>query len=168
MGGDNSESNKIFLTFKEHYICHRLLCKMVDDKALINKMKYALYCLTRSNSKQYRDLSFHQKMIGLQANREASKNRNHKPNLGNKHSPETIQKIRQSLLGKKHSQETIQKLIDCNIKNKEIRSKNVSKAMKGKIKSTEHKMKLSLAAKEQWKRKKMVGHQGIEPCHAAV
>jgi len=56
LGGSNNEENLVLLTFKEHYICHLLLCKMLDGKNRY-KMAWALSQLTSkhriTNSKQF-------------------------------------------------------------------------------------------------------------------
>lgn len=48
-GGSNEPSNLILLTPKEHYICHRLLPKMVKSKIHYEKMIYALWSLVNGN-----------------------------------------------------------------------------------------------------------------------
>lgn len=64
MGGTNDPTNLVSLTPREHYICHRLLCEMVDDTDRKRKMKYALMAMniglhskdktqSRVTSKQY-------------------------------------------------------------------------------------------------------------------
>ena len=45
-GGTNDHANLVRLTYKEHFICHWLLTKMVDDK-LKRKMNYALSKMSR-------------------------------------------------------------------------------------------------------------------------
>jgi hypothetical protein len=45
LGGSNDKENLVLLTFKEHYICHLLLCKMLDGKDRY-KMAWALSQLT--------------------------------------------------------------------------------------------------------------------------
>jgi hypothetical protein len=52
LGGDNSRSNIVKLTAKEHFICHRLLVKMVTDKEAKAKMSYAVWQLSRGSSKK--------------------------------------------------------------------------------------------------------------------
>ena len=47
--GSNEPSNLILLTPKEHYICHRLLPKMVKSKLHYEKMIYALWSLVNRN-----------------------------------------------------------------------------------------------------------------------
>ena len=40
MGGNNSKTNLVYLTAKEHYICHKLLCAIYPDNI---KLKYAFW-----------------------------------------------------------------------------------------------------------------------------
>lgn len=42
LGGDNNKGNLVRLSFREHFICHRLLCKMYPGN---NKLIYALSCM---------------------------------------------------------------------------------------------------------------------------
>ena len=48
LGGDNLDENLVTLTAREHFICHRLLPKMIEDKELRNKMIYALIRISSS------------------------------------------------------------------------------------------------------------------------
>ena len=163
LGGDNAIENKVLLTFKEHYICHRLLPKMVETKQHKTKMNYALYMMNKASGLQDRSLSHHQKMICLEANRKACRNRNHKPNLGNRHSEETKQLLREKSTGKKHSEESIQKIKENNIRTNESRGKKTSAALTGKKKSEEHRRKISEAIKRKHQERKMVQDVGLEP-----
>lgn len=53
-GGTDDQSNLVLLTPKEHYICHRLLPKMVKSKFHYEKMIYALWCLINGNGRSKR------------------------------------------------------------------------------------------------------------------
>jgi len=53
-GGSNEQSNLVLLTPKEHYICHRLLPKMVKSKLHYEKMVYALWALINGNGRAER------------------------------------------------------------------------------------------------------------------
>jgi len=57
LGGDNKKENLVKLSYREHYICHLLLTKMVKDKTAAIKMCWALHRLVFSktifNSHQY-------------------------------------------------------------------------------------------------------------------
>ena len=52
-GDSELKDNKVFLTTKEHYICHLLLTKMVDDRVKQAQMNRALErCLNINNKSQ--------------------------------------------------------------------------------------------------------------------
>ena len=55
MGGDNSSTNLVKLTAREHFICHRLLTKMVTGIPK-RKMLQAVWCFTRSSNNQSRHI----------------------------------------------------------------------------------------------------------------
>lgn len=168
LGGDNSTTNKVLLTFKEHYICHRLLPKMVITQEHKTKMNYALYVLTKASKGQLRQMSHHQRMVCLEANRKACKNRNHKPNLGNKHTETTKQILREKSTGRKHTEETKQRIKENNQRTNKSRSEKVKKALIGKTKTEEHKKRISEAIKRKYAQKKLVTEVGIEPTTSSM
>jgi len=153
LGGPDNSENIVLLTFKEHYICHRLLCKMVDDEYK-PKMLYALYKLSHCNEFQNRELSFHQRIKCLESNREACKTRNHKPHLGRLHSQESKDKISNSLKGRKLSETHKNNLALMNKRTNSSRAKAVSEKMKNKPKSDEHRKKISENMKRIWQERK--------------
>lgn len=51
LGGSNSIKNLVKLTPKEHYICHKLLPRMLIGEPR-KKMIYALYCITHVQNKR--------------------------------------------------------------------------------------------------------------------
>lgn len=53
-GGPNEDANLVLLTPKEHYVCHRLLPKMVTSKTHYEKMIYALWSLVNGNGRSKR------------------------------------------------------------------------------------------------------------------
>ena len=53
MGGSNSKENLVYLTAREHFICHRLLTKMVTGKAY-HQMTKAVHCMTLKTRHQQR------------------------------------------------------------------------------------------------------------------
>ena len=53
LGGSDQDANLVKLTAREHFICHRLLCKMVSGKQK-QSMVYALWKMTMRNKKQKR------------------------------------------------------------------------------------------------------------------
>jgi len=129
MGGLNDKENLVELTAREHFLCHMLLCEIYTSN---EKLKYALYLMN----------------IGKQKNKETNykiSNRTYerlkkehsllmktkKPNLGNKHSDETKEKMSQSRKGKIISDETKEKMrisSSGHKKNKEWR-KNLSESV---------------------------------------
>lgn len=165
MGGSNSTENRVLLTVKEHYTCHRLLVKMVKDQKHINKMNYALYMFVKNSKGQDRNLTRHQLIKSLEANRSASQNRSHKPNLGNKHSAESRSKMA-GFKGKSHTQQTINKIKESNTRTNASRSEKLKAANLNKPKSEEHKRKIAESLKAR--KLKLVGDVGIEPTHAGV
>ena len=53
LGGDNSRENLVRLTAREHFICHRLLCKMTVGPNK-RKMLHAVWAFNRSSKSQLR------------------------------------------------------------------------------------------------------------------
>jgi len=54
MGGSDDKDNKVHLTHKEHFVCHRLLTKMTEGKARRSMIKAANRMLTgRANQHRY-------------------------------------------------------------------------------------------------------------------
>jgi hypothetical protein len=53
-GGSDEPNNLVLLTPKEHYICHRLLPKMVKSRLHYEKMIYALWSLINGNGRSKR------------------------------------------------------------------------------------------------------------------
>ena len=50
MGGKDEESNLVYLTAKEHFICHLILPKMVADQNVKTKLAFALWRMTYNRS----------------------------------------------------------------------------------------------------------------------
>jgi 5-methylcytosine-specific restriction endonuclease McrA len=138
LGGDNSIENLVKLTAREHFICHWLLTKMVENKKHKYQMWNAFSCML------YRELpgKIRYKITGRifeNVKKEGAKIKSSKftgtgnpmygrkyelnPLFGIKKSPEHIEKIRQGNLG------TVRSL--------ESRNKQ-SKKMKGRKQSLEH------------------------------
>lgn len=53
LGGKDDKENIVRLTAREHFICHRLLVKMVEGKAVFQMMK-AVHIMTMQNKSQIR------------------------------------------------------------------------------------------------------------------
>lgn len=59
LGGSDNPNNLVSLSLREHFICHRLLVKMVSSKNHIAKLAYACWQMTRRhtvNSRTYEQL----------------------------------------------------------------------------------------------------------------
>jgi hypothetical protein len=59
LGGYKDKENIAFLTPREHFICHKLLVKCVDDKQLKASLAYATWQMTKRhkiNSREYENL----------------------------------------------------------------------------------------------------------------
>lgn len=51
LGGEKDKRNIVYLTAREHFVCHLLLTKMINDTGMRNKMICALHMLMYSNDK---------------------------------------------------------------------------------------------------------------------
>jgi hypothetical protein len=98
LGGNNSVTNLVKLTAKEHFVCHRLLTKMVSEDAAKIKMHNAAFQMTivSSNQERYKITSRTYKV--LKRNKSISM-------MGNTHgcrpmSEETKRKISEAKKGK--------------------------------------------------------------------
>lgn len=157
LGGSNELDNKVLLTFREHFICHQLLVKMVDSKESINKMRYALYMFSRTNLQQ-RGLNRRQQILCAEANRAASSTRSHYSMLGKKHSEESKAKMRDASLKQTHTQATRDKISQCNQITNPARSKAISKALTGQPKSIEHRARIAEATRLSWIKRRQTAH----------
>lgn len=52
LGGSNSKENIVKLTFREHFICHRLLCKMYPNNSKIHHAFSSMVRVSKTNSKR--------------------------------------------------------------------------------------------------------------------
>lgn len=162
LGGYTDLENIVFLTPKEHFICHKLLTKCVFDEGLNSKLTYALWQFTKRHSVSSREYNKLKENLSL-AYKGIPKSEEHKIKLKKPKSdssrmgrpkgcknpfkgikrPDVGIKISNSkkgkclgqenhFYGKTHSQETKQKLSSVN---------------KGKKLSNETKLKMSLTRK---------------------
>jgi len=100
LGGTNSKDNIVVLTAKEHFICHRLLTKMVEGEAK-RKMVYAAYMMLRGKNRYVpcgRVYQFLKEQLAL-ANKERPG-----PNLRKKLSDEWKKKIKDSFTDSRREQ----------------------------------------------------------------
>lgn len=164
IGGSNSERNLVKLTYREHFLIHWLLTKIVG-KYIKAKMGFALHNLTRK-SNGARIVAGWQYEVARRAQRNSMLGNS----FGKNPSPETRAKLRarnpnRPWLGKQHSKETkhkiglagrgntrrLGKLHPCS----EDRRRKQSAALKGRpwsaARRASHNSKiLSLAQKKAW------------------
>ena len=114
IGGNNDKNNLVVLTLKEHYICHRILLKIVQDEHK-GKMIYALWCMINGNGKSNRYIpsgKLYNELKSLQSKERSIR-------LKGKNNP---------FFGKKHSDNFRIWLSENNpMKNEEIRNKTKGK-----------------------------------------
>ena len=122
LGGSDDESNLVSLTAREHFVCHWLLTKMVDESNQI-KMLRALNAFRISSRKNPRNLSARQYAIAREA---------YVPRVGCSPSQETRDKISKALTGKIEPAE---------------RNARRSATMKGRTFTEEHLQNLSKSLK---------------------
>ena len=97
LGGTNAKTNIVALTAKEHFICHRLLTKMVTSESK-SKMIYALWIMNASNKTKERGKmtpTLYEKI------RKEYSELVRQKRLGNPLSAETKEKISKSLSGRR-------------------------------------------------------------------
>lgn len=96
--------NLVYLSLREHYICHLLLCKCVTNPY----KKKMLYALTAMKMAPLRTIGYNSRLFEkfkIEANKHRSTSKKGVPR-----SEETKEKLRQANLGKKASTETKNKL----------------------------------------------------------
>jgi hypothetical protein len=54
IGGSEEKSNLVYVTAKEHFVCHHLLTKMFDDVEIARKMRFAMNKMARKSLNQQR------------------------------------------------------------------------------------------------------------------
>jgi hypothetical protein len=172
LGGTDDISNLVYLTAREHFIVHLLLCKM----HLKNKKLSRAVWMMANVKREYQDRYIPSSRLYEIARLEYSKNNKGEgnPMFGKNHCNETKQKQRESKInvykkegnpfyGKKHSKETIEKIKEKRALQKtsnETKEKmSISKigktsGRKGKVNSEEHNKKASESLKERWRLKK--------------
>lgn len=143
LGGSNDISNKVWLTSKEHFICHTLLVKCTTGK---DKMKMACAWHRMATSKRYTSKQYD--VLRKQHSLLMSGKNN--PFFGKTHSDSTKEKLRKAKIGKHYnvgayrSPEQRAK-ISKSLKGR--KNPHVSKALKGRKLSEETKLKIGKASK---------------------
>ena len=113
LGGKNTDNNLVKLTAREHFICHWLLTKMLNDGPDKWKLLFAFHSFVRVNKNQnrYKVTGKKYEILKKAVSEAKSKlNIGNKYSLGHKRSTDTISKWKESYAGHTHSNETKQKL----------------------------------------------------------
>lgn len=182
MKGNNESDNLVLLTYQEHVICHWCLTKMTDNKYYNIKLLHAFSAMSMNKNSNHKRIiptwlvELSRKKLKHTEETKQKMSVSHKkrwedPKLREKYSEER-KGTGNSFYSKTHSKETkdlISKTIkenwtpERNKRNSEIHSNKkisdsqkeiVSKKLTGIKRSEETKMKLSLAAKKRWEKKK--------------
>lgn len=138
IGGNNEKENLVYLTSKEHFVCHLLLCKMYPNENCLKSARWAMVTLKSKNHKRGYSISASQY---ARYKEEMSLTKRGKPR------DEVIkEKISNSKKGK-----TLSSLI----------KKKISVKMKGRVQSEEHKLNQSLSKKGQipWNKGKHISEE---------
>lgn len=137
-GGDNSKNNIVRLSAREHFICHLLLTKMVDDMHIKRKLTYALNRMTSSNKYTPRTYPSRYYTLARQKHAEMMTGENNYM-YGKSHSEEARQKM--SIAAK--NQERLEAT--------EETRRRISESLSGKQKTTDHRKSISVAMKDNEK-----------------
>ena len=171
LGGTNKKENLVNLTAREHFICHWLLTKMVDDQNSKWKMINALgFMIWGENEKQQRykiNSRLYEQLRKKHSEQKSWAQHGEKNGFyGKQHSLETKQIMSEKakgrtpwnkgkpfkgagMTGKNHSYDTKQRLseIKKNFKHTEESKKKTSNKLKGIVRSEDTKKKMSNAKK---------------------
>jgi hypothetical protein len=156
LGGDNSKSNLVYLTAREHFIVHLLLSKMYEGESKI-KMQFALYMFTKNPSlnsdRKMNSYSYEYAKKCL-----ASATKAIHTGLAKPKSAEHRLKLSLALKGKPNPASS--KWMKGRVMPQETRNK-ISIAGKGRKFSMEAKQKIKQAALAQWARYRANGNKHI-------
>jgi len=164
LGGGEEKENKVLLTAKEHYVCHKLLTYIYPgNRKLANAFHYMTYTNGHLYNASSRDYEYAKELHILIGLTEETKKKIGKSNkgktLGKKHSIEHIKNVADANRGKKHvamSNETKQKIKNSWVNrkltpfSKETRKK-MSESHKGQKLSKEKKQKFTFKGRKHSK-----------------
>lgn len=158
LGGSNINDNLVYLTAREHYICHRLLTKFTAG-AEKKKMICAVWMFNNKSSNQQRVIitSRQYEYIRKQISTTFSEDRKGKLNKGRQLTAAHKLKISQTLTGRVMSEETRQKM-------RKPKLKIVSIETRQKLSAINKGRQLSLITREKMSNSK----KGINPVHTQV
>lgn len=80
LGGETDIDNVVYLTPREHFICHKLLTKFVYDKELKSKLSYALWQFTKRYTVRSREYDYLKSLLS-ETYKGLPKTEQHKNNL---------------------------------------------------------------------------------------
>ena len=86
ISGDNTKTNIVILTAKEHFICHLLLTKMTIHKKYIHKMQKAIWCMSMGNEYHKRYIIPSRLYENIRTNYALSMRKKGNPMYGKNHS----------------------------------------------------------------------------------
>ena len=120
LGGSDTKENLVYLTAREHFLCHWLLTKMVDTPKHLLSLNCAFFNMSRISKTQKRKYNSKQYDVMKRAASKAAKIRNElypERNIFNRRGEKNIN------YGRKHSDETKQKISIALNKNNGARGK---------------------------------------------
>lgn len=186
LGGENDKNNISILTPREHFVCHKLLVKCVNDKILKSKLSYAVWQITKRYKIKSREYEYLKKLLsetykGIPKS-ESAKNNMRKPKsdssrMGNKKgckahnkgipcSEETKIKISKAKAGKCSGENNS----FYGKKHKPETIKKLSERFKGIPLSEKHKENISKGSKGKipWNTGKKLSESHVQKCSAAL
>lgn len=106
MGGNNDKANLVLLTAREHFIAHKLLCKIYPDNSSL-WFAFNIMAHVKNENKQYKVSSkdysiLREKFSIIQSERMTGSNH---PLYNKKHKQETLDKMSKTRKGRKFSEE---------------------------------------------------------------
>ncbi|HET8688754.1 MAG TPA: hypothetical protein VFM18_19225 [Methanosarcina sp.] len=161
LGGAKDKSNFVYLTAKEHFICHWLLCKMITHTPYKIKMQLALNAFTMSSSNQKRHKITSRQYESIKKQMASAK-------TGIKQSAETIAKRSAALKGKNTAPKSAEHKAAIS-KSKQGQGKGKISPRKGVPMTVESSIKKSMSMRgkntapksEEYKLKRSAAYKGI-------
>lgn len=157
LGGTDENDNLVALTYREHIVCHKLLCKLYPDNYYLHSSIYLMLHIkiengkkvkTFSNSKEAEEyklfLKTHKKPLSEESRKKMSESHKgwspseeHRRRASEVHtgkivSKETREKLRKVNLGRHHTEESKRKISESRRGKKLSSDKKNSKSLKGK------------------------------------
>lgn len=157
LGGTDDKDNLVALTYREHIICHKILCRLYPDNYYLHSSIYLMLHVKIENGKKVKTFSnskeaeryklflkSHKKPLSDETKKKMSK-----AHRGWVPSEEFRKKVSERQKGKKVPREIIDKLREINLgrHHTEESKKKMSESKKGKKLSEEHKKNISMSLK---------------------